>query len=649
MIPTLQGLAHRNKIVTAQEAVSLIRSNDTIATGGLVGIGVPEAIAIAVEERFLATKEGADRLRDLTLVYAAGQGDGANRGLNHFGHRGMLKRIIGGHWGLVPKLQRLALDGHVEAYNLPQGVILNLYREIGSGKPGTFSSVGLGTFVDPRLGGGKLNDVTTEDIVELLMLHGKEYLFYHGFPINVAIIRGTTADPDGNVSMEREALPLESLSLALAAHNSGGIVIVQVERITDRGHLHPRNVVVPGVLVDCVVVATDATHHMQTFSEQYNYAYAGDVRLPQGDIPSKPLDIRKVIARRASYELSANAIVNLGIGIPEGLASVAEEENCIDLLTLTAESGAIGGIPASGLSFGAASNAHAILSQPNQFDFYDGAGLDMAFLGMAQVDRHGNVNVSKFGNRLAGAGGFINISQFTRKVIFMGTFRAGSALIDVAGGALAIRSDGSDCKFVDHVEHITFNGARALRDNQHILFVTERCVFELTDKGLELIEVAPGVDIEHDIIRLMDFEPVIRVAPRLMKTSIFRPDRLGIREMLLTVPIEQRLTYVVSTNTLFINLEGHSIKTAGDIDIVRNGIVQLVNPLQHMVRAIINYDHFNIAPDLIEAYADMAKEIADRYYSRVTRYTTSGFLRAKLGDALAAREVDGHLFEVSEI
>jgi propionate CoA-transferase len=638
--------------VSAAEAVRLIREGDTLATGGFVGIGFPESIAVALEALFLA-KDGPSfpasaKPRNLTLVYAGGQGDGKDRGLNHLGHAGLVRRVIGGHWGLVPALQQLAMDNLIEAYNLPQGVISHLFRDIAAKRPGHLTTVGIGTYVDPRKGGGKINARTTEDLVELISLGGKEALVYRTFPIDIGIIRGTTADPDGNITMEREALTLEMLAIAMAAHNSGGLVIAQVERLAESGSLNPRQVKVPGVLVDCVVLAETPEHHWQTFATPYNPYYSGEIRAPIDRIDPMPMTERKIIARRAALELLPNGVVNLGIGMPEGIAQVAAEEKIIDLLTMTAEPGVIGGIPAGGMDFGAAINTQAIIDQPYQFDFYDGGGLDVAFLGLAQADAKGNLNVSRFGPKLAGAGGFINISQRAKKVVFVGTFNAGGLRVAIEDGSVRIIQDGRTPKFLPEVEHRTFSGEYAARNHQPVLYVTERCVFTLTPDGLELTEIAPGIDLERDILARMEFRPLLPRPPRLMDARIFRPGPMGLRDMLLEIPLESRFTYDAKQNLLFINFEGLTISAADEIQRIRALVKETISLLGRKVHAIVNYDSFSIVPDLLDEYTEMVGYLTEHCYTGVTRYTTSGFLRMKLGEALSRRKLAPHIYETAD-
>ncbi|MBI3706134.1 MAG: malonate decarboxylase subunit alpha, partial [Proteobacteria bacterium] len=472
------------KIVSVADAVALIRDGDVLASTGYGGNGTPDQLFVALEARFLETGSP----RDLTLVFAGGQGDGKEKGLNHLGHEGLLKRVIGGHYGLIPRIERLAVENKIAAYNLPEGVITHLYRDIAAGKPGTLSRVGLRTFVDPRLEGAKVNRAATEDIVELITLAGHETLFFRAFPINVAFIRGTTADPEGNMTMEKESLRLEDLAIALAAKNSGGIVICQVERVAASGTLDARRVRVPGIAVDCVIVAAPE-HHMQNYGSQYDPALSGEIRIPLDAISALPLDERKVIARRAAMELMPNSIVNLGLGMPDAVGVVANEEKIYDLITLTVDPGVIGGVPLGGAAFGASVNFSAAIDHPSQFDFIDGGGLDVACLGFAECDGQGNVNASRFANRLSGCGGFINISQNSKKVVFVGTFSSGGLRAEVADSRIAIRSEGKFRKFVSSIGQVTFSGSLAAEQEREVIYVTERCVFRLANGGLELAEI----------------------------------------------------------------------------------------------------------------------------------------------------------------
>jgi len=501
------------QVVSAHDAIAKIPSGATVAIGGFVGAGHPELLTATLEQHFLKTAMP----RDLTLIYAAGQGDAKERGLNHLAHVGLVKRVVGGHWNLAPKLGRLALENKIEAYNFPQGVLSVLFREIAAGRPGVFTKVGMNTFIDPQQTGGRLNERTTETLVERITLGGEEWLWYHAMPVHVGLIRGTRADCKGNISMEREGIIGEVLPIAQAAKNNGGIVIVQVEEIVDCIS-DPKAVRVPGILVDYIVVS-DKAHHAQTFAESFNASY---VQCRSEGIAPAPLPFseRKIIGRRALREIARGDIVNLGIGLPETVASVASETGRLVDFTLTVEGGPIGGIPASGLSFGCSVCPEAVIDQPSQFDFYDGGGLDIAILGAVEVDAEGNVNVSSFGGRFAGVGGFLNISQNARRLVFCCTFRASGLEVASDANGLKIVQEGKHCKFVNRVAQVCFHGPSALSRGQAVLYVTERAVFRLTEDGLKLIEVAPGIDIQKQVLDMMEFVPKFG-QPEIMPLDCF--------------------------------------------------------------------------------------------------------------------------------
>jgi propionate CoA-transferase len=631
----------RTKVITAEAAAELILGEDTLAVGGFAGLGVPEELLIGLAGRFEETGEP----RDLTLLFAAGQGDGKTRGLNRLSREGLIRRAIGGHWALVPALGALALDGRIEAYCLPQGVVSHLYRETAAGRPGLITRVGLGTFVDPRLEGGRLNAVSPEEVVRKIELDGEEFLFYPCRPIDVAFLRGTTADAEGNVTMEHEAATLDALSIAQATKNSGGIVLVQVERVITSHVLAPREVRIPGIVVDGVVVASRAAH-VQTFAEDYNPAYAGELRVVSDAPQSAALDARKVIARRAAMLLKINSIVNLGIGIPEGVAAVAREEGILDLITLTVEAGAIGGAPAGGLSFGAAANPQAIIDQPYQFDFYDGGGLDQAFLGMAEADRHGNVNVSRFGARIAGAGGFINITKAARNLYFLGTFTAG-ADVAIDDGGLVILRDGAVAKFVEEVAQLTFSGDRARAAGQSVLYITERCVMRLGNGGLELIEIAPGVSLERDVLARMGFRPRISPDLREMDPAIFTDAPLGLSDRS-PLTLDERFHDRPHDNLVFINFEGLSLDHHDDADELAGFLGQRLHELGRRVNLIVNYDNFQLGREATSRFFAMVREHEQRYFLSTTRYSTDAFLRRKLGRAFAEAKLSQQIYRSFE-
>lgn len=514
-----------SKVMSAQEAISLIKDGDKIGVGGFIGMGHPQELSVAIENSFLETGHP----RDLTVMFSAGVGDGTpDLGLNHMGHEGLLKRIIGGHWGLIPTFQKLVFENKVEGYNLPLGTISLMFREIAGHRPGVITKIGLKTFIDPRLEGAKMNERTKEDLVELINMDGEEWLRYKSFPLDIALIRGTYADEDGNCSMCKEAATLDSISIAQAVKNSGGKVILQVEKIVERGSLKPMDVKIPGIYVDAIVVAKPE-NHWQTYSDPYNPSFCGEIRVPVDSIEPMPLNARKVVCRRAAMELDPTAVINLGIGMPEGIANVANEEG-LPGLKMTVEAGGIGGVPMNGTAFGACTNPDAIIDQTYQFDFYDGGGLDQAFLGLAECDQKGDINVSRFGPKIAGCGGFINITQTSPVVVYCGTFTAKGLKETVGNGKLTIDQEGQIKKFKNHIEQVTFSADYANETGQKVLYITERAVFKLIDGKLTLIEIAPGVDLQKDVLDQMEFKPYIAEDLKLMDVRLFTDEVMGLKE-----------------------------------------------------------------------------------------------------------------------
>jgi acyl CoA:acetate/3-ketoacid CoA transferase len=503
-----------DKFMTADAAAALIRDGDTVGLIGGGGLIEATCLFSAIERRFLATGFP----RNLTLVHSLGIGDRKTKGMNCFAYEGMVKRVIGGHWVWSPRMQELAKNEKIEAYILPGGVIAQLYREIGARRPGLFTHVGLGTVVDPRHGGGKMNARAQEDLVEVAVVEGQEYLRYKPFPVNVALIRGSFADARGNIAFDQEAANLEAYAVALAAHNSGGKVIAQVRTAVDVGTLPARAVRVPGAMVDAVVV--DSSQSM-SYDLQYDPTISGERRGPVAVEPPQPFTERQAIARRGAAELVDGAVINYGFGIPDAVARVVAERGDADRYYQTVEHGTYGGNLMSGMLFGFVRNASAMIDAPSQFDFYGGGGLDISFLGFGEFDATGNVNVSKLQGVTVGPGGFIDIAQNARKVVFCGTFDTKGTKIETGDGRLRIVRHGEVRKLVKQVEQITFSGPQAIRRGQEVVYVTERAVFRLTREGVGLAEIAPGVDVKRDVLDRMDFMPVIRQDPVVMPSSYF--------------------------------------------------------------------------------------------------------------------------------
>jgi len=510
----------RPEIIDAYKAAELVEDGQTLCIGGGgAGHAVPDKLMEALGTRFTKTSSP----RRLKILHPCGIGENKVRGLNHLAHEGMADTVIGGFWGNAPSMGKLALENKIKGYNFPQGVLGHLMRSAAGGEKGLLKKTGLHTFVDPRYEGGKVNDITKEDLVELVKINGDEFLFYHTLPVDVAFIRGTSIDKEGNLTMEDEVATFAMLSIAQAAKVNGGIVIAQVKQ-QNFEHAKPIQVKVPAVMIDYVVIVPDQT---MTFITDWEEAFI-DRKAKYETKELSLLGIKRIIARRASLELSKNSFVNLGYGIPDGVPIVANEEGILSDITFMIEQGQTDGVIATGLNFGAMYNPAIIVDDPYQFDFFHGGGLDICYLGFAQVDQFGNVNASRFNQHFTGSGGFIDISQNTKKVVFCGAFAAKSD-IEVNETGLKVNSPGKFKKFIKKVEQITFNGQYASDQGQEVLYCTERAVFRLIKGGIELIEIAPGIDLEKDIIAMMEFKPKISDELKIMNSRILSQELLGLK------------------------------------------------------------------------------------------------------------------------
>ena len=513
----------KSKVMKLEEAIGLIKDGDTVVTAMGGGIGNPDYIVKGIEDSFLANGSP----KGLTKISGCGHFCDAR-----FGHKGLLKRFIGAHPGPQAPMIKSINENNCEAYGLPQGVMQQLYRAIAAKQPGILSKVGIGTYIDPRQECGRLNEAAKDSLSSIMQIDGEEWIFYKTFPINVALIRGTSADESGNISIEEEALKLELLETALAAKASGGTVIAQVKNVVANGTIKAKDVIVPGEVVDAVVIVENPeVHHMQTNRAYYSPYRSGELRAPAGAATPPPdvLDFGEVIARRAVYELTPGAIVNVGLGVGVGVGGVAAVEGMSDRVTFTIELGAVGGTPTPKNDFGATHNPTAFIPHPNMFDFYHAGMLDVCFLGSAEVDEYGNVNVSRFGEITAGRaqGGFIDISQSAKKAVFCTFFRGGGLKGTIENGKVVIGQEGKDSKFVGAVNQITFNGKLSAAKGQEVVYITERCVFKLTPDGVMLTEIAPGIDLEKDILSKMGFKPVVSKDLKVMDERIYIPGRMG--------------------------------------------------------------------------------------------------------------------------
>eukprot|EP01129_Flabellula_baltica_P011578 TRINITY_DN5101_c0_g1_i1.p1 TRINITY_DN5101_c0_g1~~TRINITY_DN5101_c0_g1_i1.p1 ORF type:complete len:745 (+),score=196.42 TRINITY_DN5101_c0_g1_i1:294-2528(+) len=639
----------KHKILDVGDAVKLVKDGDMISCSGFVTHSAPETLLEALGNHY--REHGSPK--NLTLFFGGGPGDYATRGLNHLGQEGLLKTAIGAHYGQVPKVAELVLQNKIYGYALPLGSISRMLRAAACRSPGHITSIGLGTFVDPRIKGGKLNDMTKEtgqDLVKLMDIDGREYLRYIPPSIKVCFIRATTGDPEGNLTMEKEVMYSDAKATAMATRAAGGLVIAEVERIAVYGTIPARSVFIPGTLVDCVV-QRKPEHCDMSYTKKFDPSWAGAIRTPSDNFEKKPMDCRKIIAKRASFELKAGQTVNLGIGMPEYVASVAQEEDIFSHVTLTTESGIIGGIAAGGHSFGAGSNYDSMLEMNQMFDLYNGGGLSICFLGMAAVSPKGDVNVSRLTmDSLTGPGGFIDITQSTRTVIFMGSFMKKGLQTTCKDGKLSIDKEGGIKTFSTELNEITFSAEQALAKGQRVLYVTERAVFELNHRGLKLIEIAPGIDIDRDILPNMEFEPYIkdRNTIKTMDERIFSPNLMNLKEDWFSVShlFKKRLDFNSNTKTAYIDLSNFSVTQEKEIEEIEQMIINLFEKAQKETdqkkfHVVVNYDHFDCKTNLLERWKRLAGKMQSKYYESVVRFSSSLFKRQKLGESLSLQDTEG--------
>ncbi|KAL7478453.1 hypothetical protein ACHAW6_004218 [Cyclotella cf. meneghiniana] len=655
-----------HKVCTPSDAVSLISAGDTVCVSGFVAQGSPDLILKALSDRYEnECKEGVvGGVGDLTLLFGGGPGDWRTRGLNYlarvkcpdstvqskFGNA-LVKRAIGGHYGQVPQLGELATSNQIEAWTLPMGSISRMIRAQATHSPGHITTVGLGAYVDPTPGigsGGAANELAlasplNKELVTKISIDNTDYLMYKALPIHVAIIRATTADSSGNLSFEHESLLCDQRIIATAARNSGGVVLAQVKRLSALGSLPSRSVGVPGAMVDCVCVVDEEDHdifHGMSYTKRHDPVLCGEIRSPSDEVPKMPLDERKIIARRASFALKPGKVVNLGIGLPEGVASVAGEEGQLPYITLTTEPGVFGGLPASGTEFGPAVNASALVEMNQQFDFYDGGGLDMCFLGAAEISPEGDVNVSRLSkDKLIGPGGFVDISQSTQNISFLCTFTARGLKIECDGqqGSIKIAKEGATRKFVNKVYERTFSGDEAVRRGQKVFYVTERAVFRRTaahDK-IELIEIAPGIDLKKDVLDQMEFEPLISQDLKLMDQRIFKHGKMNLK---LFGSMRDRCIYHPADHVLFIDLYGVSLVSKDEIDLIADYLNEIMEPLTKTrgpLDVVVNYDGFDLLSGLEDSYAEALKKIQNKHYKSVKRFPGQAFRCARLKGMMA--------------